>query len=74
MGITANTLTRWDLHILDYFNVTRTNIVANGLTIVNSCRVLPLDYVDIDVHAFVFLEVAVLACVFFYATLLEIVN
>jgi len=50
------------------------NIVANGPTIVNSCRVLPVNSVHIDVHAFVFLEVGVLACVVFYATLLEIVN
>jgi len=41
------------VHLLDYLNVTRTNIVANGHIIVNSCRVLRVDLADIIAPVFV---------------------
>jgi len=47
---------------------------VNGHIIENSCRVLPVDFVDIIVYAFVCLEIEVLTCVVFYAILLEIVD
>jgi len=43
-------------------------------SIVNRCRVLQVDFVDIIVYAFVFLEVEVWTCVVFYAILLEILD
>ena len=74
MGITANTLTRWDLRLLDYLNVTWTNIVANGFTIANNYRVSPADSVDIIVLAFAFSETAISTCIVFCAILLTILD
>ena len=43
-------------------------------SIVNSCRVLTVDFMDIIVYAFVFLAVEVWTCIVFYAILLEILD
>jgi len=45
--------------ILLHLNATWMNTDLNGLTSVNSCRVQLMDFVDIIVYAFVYLEVEV---------------
>jgi len=74
MNITENISTRADVHPLIHVNVTGTNIVANGFTIVNSYRVLLTVSVDIILHRFVFSEVMVSICVAFCAILLAILD
>jgi len=71
MVIMENISTLLDEHLLDNLNITWTNIVANGVIIVNSCRVLRVDSVDIIVLPFVLLEVEMLVWLILYAILIE---
>ena len=64
MNIMENISTRWIVDLLLYLNVTWTNIVANGLVIVNNCRILRVDFAGIIVYALVYFEVEVLVCYF----------